>query len=155
MRYWTKTKKINNVCAIHSQLVPPPLSFLPFRNPGEDTKMLVCDMCDKGYHTFCLQPAMDSLPTNGWRCKVGKDESLLHATAPELPPLRETVRYTSSREQIMFSNNSPRMILAASDQQYSHTILLWEYLHTRCHNTCQYHWPSLIHPALKRCLSFR
>lgn len=29
-------------------------------------------MCDKGYHTFCLQPAMDSLPTNGWRCKVGK-----------------------------------------------------------------------------------
>lgn len=42
------------------------------RNPGEDSKMLVCDMCDKGYHTFCLQPAMDSLPTNGWRCKVGK-----------------------------------------------------------------------------------
>lgn len=32
--------------------------------------MLVCDTCDKGYHTFCLQPAIDSLPTNGWRCKV-------------------------------------------------------------------------------------
>lgn len=40
------------------------------REPGEDTKMLVCDMCDKGYHTYCLQPAMDSIPTNGWRCKV-------------------------------------------------------------------------------------
>lgn len=48
-----------------------PFSFL-CRNPGEDTKMLVCDMCDKGYHTFCLQPAIDSLPTNGWRCKVRK-----------------------------------------------------------------------------------
>lgn len=47
-------------------------SFSLCRNPGEDTKMLVCDMCDKGYHTFCLQPAMESLPTNGWRCKVGK-----------------------------------------------------------------------------------
>lgn len=46
--------------------------FLLCRNPGEDTKMLVCDMCDKGYHTFCLQPAIDSLPTNGWRCKVGQ-----------------------------------------------------------------------------------
>lgn len=34
--------------------------------------MLVCDMCDKGYHTFCLQPAMETLPTNGWRCKVGE-----------------------------------------------------------------------------------
>lgn len=52
-------------------------TFLRFRNPGEDTKMLVCDMCDKGYHTFCLQPAMDSLPTNGWRCKVRRDESVL------------------------------------------------------------------------------
>lgn len=48
------------------------------RNPGEDTKMLVCDMCDKGYHTFCLQPAIDSLPTNGWRCKVGKPGQLGH-----------------------------------------------------------------------------
>lgn len=48
-----------------------PIPFLcACRNPGEDTKMLVCDMCDKGYHTFCLQPAMDSIPTNGWRCKV-------------------------------------------------------------------------------------
>lgn len=41
------------------------------RNPGEDDKMLVCDMCDKGYHTFCLQPAIDDIPTNGWRCQVG------------------------------------------------------------------------------------
>lgn len=90
--------------------------------------MLVCDMCDKGYHTFCLQPAMDSLPTNGWRCKVGKDKSLLHTTASELPHSTETVKYTSSREQIMFSNNSPWMISAASDQQYSHTILLCIYI---------------------------
>lgn len=44
--------------------------FVSFRELGEDTKMLVCDMCDKGYHTYCLQPAMDSIPTNGWRCKV-------------------------------------------------------------------------------------
>lgn len=51
------------------------------RNPGEDTKMLVCDMCDKGYHTFCLQPAIDSLPTNGWRCKVGQPWQL-GATKP-------------------------------------------------------------------------
>ncbi|XP_075778908.1 histone-lysine N-methyltransferase 2C isoform X10 [Pelodiscus sinensis] len=39
------------------------------RHSGEDSKMLVCDTCDKGYHTFCLQPVMDSVPTNGWKCK--------------------------------------------------------------------------------------
>lgn len=44
--------------------------FLVCRNPGEDNKMLVCDMCDKGYHTFCLQPIVDTIPTSGWRCKV-------------------------------------------------------------------------------------
>lgn len=32
--------------------------------------MLVCDACDKGYHTFCLQPAIDSLPTDPWKCRV-------------------------------------------------------------------------------------
>lgn len=94
----------------------------PIRNPGEDTKMLVCDMCDKGYHTFCLQPAMDSLPTNGWRCKVGKDESLcpckcFRAATHE----RES---NASRDQSVFSNNLPLLILADSDQQYSHAILL-------------------------------
>lgn len=32
--------------------------------------MLVCDACDNGYHTFCLQPAMDSVPTDPWKCRV-------------------------------------------------------------------------------------
>lgn len=44
--------------------------FVVSRHSGEDNKMLVCDTCDKGYHTFCLQPVMDSVPTNGWKCKV-------------------------------------------------------------------------------------
>ncbi|XP_009866385.1 PREDICTED: histone-lysine N-methyltransferase 2C-like, partial [Apaloderma vittatum] len=39
------------------------------KHSGEDNKMLVCDTCDKGYHTFCLQPVMDAVPTNGWKCK--------------------------------------------------------------------------------------
>lgn len=32
--------------------------------------MLVCDTCDKGYHTFCLKPVMTAIPKNGWKCKV-------------------------------------------------------------------------------------
>lgn len=59
--------------------------------------MLVCDMCDKGYHTFCLQPAMDSLPTNGWRCKVGKDESLVRASVSELPHTRESPMHLETK----------------------------------------------------------
>lgn len=44
--------------------------FVNCRQPGDDNKMLVCDTCDKGYHTFCLQPAMTTIPKNGWKCKV-------------------------------------------------------------------------------------
>lgn len=46
--------------------------FLFHRQPGDDSKMLVCDACDKGYHTFCLQPAMDSLPCDPWKCRVSQ-----------------------------------------------------------------------------------
>lgn len=42
-----------------------------FRQPGDDSKMLVCDTCDKGYHTYCLKPVMTSIPKHGWKCKVG------------------------------------------------------------------------------------
>jgi len=45
-------------------------TFCFFRQPGDDNKMLVCDSCDKGYHTYCLQPAMSFIPKNGWCCQV-------------------------------------------------------------------------------------
>jgi histone-lysine N-methyltransferase MLL3 len=39
------------------------------RKPGEDSKILVCDTCDKGYHTFCLRPEMITIPKDGWKCQ--------------------------------------------------------------------------------------
>uniref|UniRef100_A0A2C9KCS1 Uncharacterized protein n=1 Tax=Biomphalaria glabrata TaxID=6526 RepID=A0A2C9KCS1_BIOGL len=39
------------------------------RTASDESKMLVCDKCDKGYHTFCLKPAMTTIPKNGWKCK--------------------------------------------------------------------------------------
>ena len=32
--------------------------------------MLVCEACDKGYHTFCMEPAIKGLPADSWKCKV-------------------------------------------------------------------------------------
>lgn len=32
--------------------------------------MLVCEACDKGYHTSCMEPATQGLPTGSWKCKV-------------------------------------------------------------------------------------
>jgi transposase InsO family protein len=30
--------------------------------------MLLCDNCDSGWHTFCLQPPLDSVPDGDWLC---------------------------------------------------------------------------------------
>ncbi|KAK3240387.1 Methyl-CpG-binding domain-containing protein 9 [Cymbomonas tetramitiformis] len=30
--------------------------------------MLLCDTCNKGYHTWCLEPALDSVPERDWQC---------------------------------------------------------------------------------------
>ena len=32
--------------------------------------MLLCDGCDKGYHTFCLRPKVAAIPAGGWYCPV-------------------------------------------------------------------------------------
>jgi len=40
------------------------------RQPGDDEKMLFCDECDKGFHTYCLSPPMSSVPKTAWKCYV-------------------------------------------------------------------------------------
>ena len=31
-------------------------------------KMILCDLCNKGFHTTCVYPPLETVPTNGWRC---------------------------------------------------------------------------------------
>jgi hypothetical protein len=33
-----------------------------------DEQMLLCDLCDKGYHIFCLDPPLKSIPKTDWYC---------------------------------------------------------------------------------------
>ena len=36
---------------------------------GQDEhRLLLCDGCDVGYHTYCLEPPMDEVPTGDWFC---------------------------------------------------------------------------------------
>ncbi|KAG8897367.1 hypothetical protein FRB99_008207, partial [Tulasnella sp. 403] len=34
------------------------------------TKMLLCDGCDRGYHTFCLDPPLVNIPKGQWYCHI-------------------------------------------------------------------------------------
>jgi hypothetical protein len=33
-------------------------------------RMLVCDFCDAGYHTDCLDPPLDKVPSSKWLCPL-------------------------------------------------------------------------------------
>lgn len=38
------------------------------RSGLNENKLLLCDKCDKGYHTYCLKPRLNSLPEGNWFC---------------------------------------------------------------------------------------
>lgn len=49
---------------------------------GKDTyddKLLICEKCTKGFHTFCLIPALKNVPKDEWFCGIcaGTEERLL------------------------------------------------------------------------------
>ena len=33
-----------------------------------EDKIILCDRCDKGWHMFCLSPAMEKVPDGEWVC---------------------------------------------------------------------------------------
>ena len=35
---------------------------------SDEASMLVCDCCNRGYHTYCLKPAMFVVPQEAWYC---------------------------------------------------------------------------------------
>jgi len=34
----------------------------------KEDQLLLCDGCDKGYHTYCFRPPMDNIPDGDWFC---------------------------------------------------------------------------------------
>lgn len=51
------------------------------KSAGRERLMLLCDGCDRGFHTFCLSPPLNAVPDGDWLCKscskraVGRDAS--------------------------------------------------------------------------------
>jgi len=39
-------------------------------SPHDETKLILCDKCDAGYHTNCLDPQMSQIPQGEWLCPL-------------------------------------------------------------------------------------
>ncbi|CAE6516029.1 unnamed protein product [Rhizoctonia solani] len=50
------------------------------RDKGDDSKMLFCDQCDRGWHYDCLTPPLNRAPRGKWSCPM------YHQEPPAPPP---------------------------------------------------------------------
>ena len=35
----------------------------------DDIKLIICDDCNRGFHIYCLQPPLESIPDEAFFCK--------------------------------------------------------------------------------------
>ena len=50
-----------------SVVISPDLMCSICERPDDEHNMLVCD-CKKGFHIYCLSPALDAVPEGDWKC---------------------------------------------------------------------------------------
>uniref|UniRef100_A0A182XZZ5 Uncharacterized protein n=1 Tax=Anopheles stephensi TaxID=30069 RepID=A0A182XZZ5_ANOST len=68
-----------------------------FCQSGEsEDKLLLCDGCDRGYHTYCFKPRMDKIPDGDWYCfecknKATGDRKCIVCGGLRPPPLGKMV----------------------------------------------------------------
>ena len=48
-------------------VISPDLMCVVCERPDDEPNMLVCD-CKKGYHIYCLTPALEEVPEGDWKC---------------------------------------------------------------------------------------
>lgn len=67
------------------------------RDPFDEDKMLFCDECDRGYHSFCV--GLKQIPVGRWTCdKCGMCASCLRRSPGEGPTSRWKHEYTKPRD---------------------------------------------------------
>lgn len=101
-------------------------------------KMLICDSCNRGHHTYCLKPALDSIPDGEWHCpecnpkvksprkqppRVSKDQDVdydeveeieMPGSSSDVDP-EETMVIESENEDSMDDNESRSSSLDSED----------------------------------------
>ncbi|XP_061392487.1 uncharacterized protein LOC133327957 [Musca vetustissima] len=68
-----------------------------FCTSGEnEDKLLLCDGCDKGYHTYCFKPKMENIPEGDWYCyecvnKATNERKCIVCGGHRLPPVGKMI----------------------------------------------------------------
>ncbi|XP_952764.1 uncharacterized protein TA07395 [Theileria annulata] len=69
-------------------------------NDDNWNQQLLCDICDKGYHTYCLNPPLTTIPETSWYCQ------LCLSNRPELCNSSVTVTGTTASTVVPGTSNT-------------------------------------------------
>lgn len=109
-------EKLNNMpCSICGQNVQ-----------DDDDKLLLCDECNKGFHTFCLEPPLEEIPKGEWYCDDCKKK--FQHQAEELDIVEDLERIPSKvkesqeeeRKQKEFKERKRRIIVSETKKRREH-----------------------------------
>eukprot|EP00854_Cymbomonas_tetramitiformis_P034343 gene34343-biopygen26329 len=84
------------------------------RMDGE-ASMLLCDTCNRGYHIWCLEPALDKVPEGDWQCPKCLGATMVAASAEAL-----TSRQVARKEGTM--GDLPDRVAWGSQEELSRVI---------------------------------
>ena len=59
----------------------------------DDTHMLVCDSCNKGYHLYCLSPPVFSIPEGSWYCGNCGGDTQTSSDAVDITADKHVLKY--------------------------------------------------------------
>ncbi|XP_073812223.1 bromodomain adjacent to zinc finger domain 2B toutatis isoform X3 [Musca autumnalis] len=97
----TNTKKLGRsrkrTTSTKSSTYSNSLQNCQFCTSGEnEDKLLLCDGCDKGYHTYCFKPKMENIPEGDWYCfecvnKATNERKCIVCGGHRLPPVGKMI----------------------------------------------------------------
>ena len=58
----------------------------------DEEKLILCDKCNRGFHTFCLSPPIEEIPREAWYCDECKEELAKVDISEEEKRKAETLR---------------------------------------------------------------
>lgn len=91
---------------------------------SDEHVMLLCDSCNRGWHTYCLQPPLHKVPDGDWLCKnctdAGVNLDTLRTQRAEFQNIRDT-RTAQRHGRLKNKNNTLPVLSTGSTNCYAPT----------------------------------
>ena len=86
--------------------------------------MILCDGCNTGWHTFCLEPPLGRVPSGTWLCQACKQLGVKPPAEPTPQPEQEqqSQQPAATASKRLFVSKSTRVVDARAESLHGSTV---------------------------------